>query len=759
MKRSALQCVAGFVGATLIVVGVVWTCRQLSSPTQLNAAQGTKDSGLARFSLPQKGTAQTSTPAPKKPTARTLPSKKIRSTSTASELSLSVVDPESATKGPSQLPAVETSPIVHEPDPFSGEGSILANDLGTAPDVEFAQSDPLAASRPVGSLNLMSDEDELENGSFPALPASPTALPLEDESVLPDSEPMAQPPLPPSGSSLSLQEVEEDFPQPLQPEGPLATSLEGDETSALEEEPRALPSPLPISEPAPALPQGSSGTSTQQLPQINSDRQNKDGFLAGNERKTIASFVDSIISNQATPGNSELEGPQTTQIIVEKIAPEEVQTNKPATITIRVKNTGNKTVRHILLHETLPQGAQFVSADANISPTPQGDLFWPAFDLESQREKRFDYSIVPSEEGDFGSVATVLLPIEATFKTKCSRPKLKVEVTAAESVELGENVSFDIVVTNVGTGSAYNVALLETIPEGLFHPNGSVLDNKLGTLKAGESKRLPLTLKTVAQGQSVNKLSVSADDCEPEEVETIVNVTSPQLELGIKGVTNAYLEQSTVYKLTVKNVGDAPAHDVKLVAQLPESVAFVKANNLGAYKEDEHSVYWDLADLPVQANGEIELTVKSTKPDKVELVFSASGPNNLSVQTSKTISIDGLAALSFNVTSSADLVEVGNELEYTITIVNNGTKASSNVVLQILAPEAISILATDGPTQATNRNGVVVFDRIPEIGAKSSTTYKVKASANQAGDCRIGFQLSSDDLDPLVKETNTRVYE
>ena len=240
LQRIADPC---FVGATLIVVGVVWTCRQLSSPTQLNAAQGTKDSGLARFSLPQKGTAQTSTPAPKKPTARTLPSKKIRSTSTASELSLSVVEPESATKGPSQLPAVETSPIVHEPDPFSGEGSILANDLGTAPDVEFAQSDPLAASRPVGSLHLMSDEDELENGSFPALPASPTALPLENESVLPDSEPMAQTPLPPSGSSLSLQEVEEDFPQPLQPEGPLATSLEGDETSALEEEPRALPSP------------------------------------------------------------------------------------------------------------------------------------------------------------------------------------------------------------------------------------------------------------------------------------------------------------------------------------------------------------------------------------------------------------------------------------------------------------------------------------------------------------------------------------
>ena len=211
--------------------------------------------------------------------------------------------------------------------------------------------------------------------------------------------------------------------------------------------------------------------------------------------------------------------------------------------------------------------------------------------------------------------------------------------------------------------------------------------------------------------------------------------------------------------MTIRNVGDASARDVKLVAQLPESLRFVKANNLGAYKEDEHSVYWDLAELPAQTDGEVELTVKSTKADRVELLFSASGPNNLTVQTGKTISVDGLPALSFSATSSDALVEKGNELEYTIEIVNNGTKASSNVILQILAPEAISILATDGPTQASNRNGVVVFDRIPEIGPKSTATYKVKASANQAGDCRIGFQLSSDDLDPLVKEINTRVYE
>ncbi|MGI6401400.1 MAG: hypothetical protein ACOX0A_04730 [Thermoguttaceae bacterium] len=759
MKRSALQCVAGFVGATLIIIGVVWTCRQLSSPTQLNAAQDTQESGFTRPSASPRGPANVMTPplasradSVRAPEAQS-PSR-IRQTA-ASSLSLSLVDSEEQTEEQPDDLAVSFNDEIPEPLPPQSPFDDTIFSLEEPLPFE-ADADAQFPSPPSNSLDLVPD-DEIE-AELP-FPVGPVAAPLEDDSqLLQDAN------VPQRGqvaaSSLSLYEVDDDFPQGVSSD-PLAAAapLPVMESPLDSSEADPLVAPQNTDPLLPEVKLGGLQDQARQIPAIDSETEPLNSFAAPRDRKAVSNYVDSIVSSQATPGDSELEGPQTTQIIVEKLAPEEVQTNKPAVITIKVKNNGAKTVRHILVHETIPQGAQFISADQDVVPTPQGDLFWAPFDLEPQREKKFEYSVVPSEEGDFGSVATVLLPIEASSRTKSSRPELKVEASAPESVELGENVNFDIVVTNVGTGTAYNVALLETIPEGLYHPSGAALDNKLGVLKAGESKQLPLALKAVAPGECVNRLSVSADDCEPQEIETLVRVTAPELELGIKGVTNAYLEQSTLYKLTINNVGDTSARHVRLVAQLPESVKFVKANNLGAYKDDEHSVYWDLAELPAQTNGEVELTIKSTEPDEVELVFIADGPNNLSTQTSKRILIDGLAALSFNVSSSLDLIESGKELEYTVTIVNNGTKASSNVTLQILAPEAISILATDGPTQATNRNGVVVFDRIPEIGPKSTATFKIKASANQAGDCRVGFQLSSDDLDPLVKEINTRVYE
>ncbi|MBQ7028667.1 MAG: hypothetical protein IJN32_00345 [Thermoguttaceae bacterium] len=70
----------------------------------------------------------------------------------------------------------------------------------------------------------------------------------------------------------------------------------------------------------------------------------------------------------------------------------------------------------------------------------------------------------------------------------------------------------------------------------------------------------------------------------------------------------------------------------------------------------------------------------------------------------------------------------------------------------------MKIVSVDGPTRHSQQNGVFVFDAIREIPAKSAVTYKVKAVCEAVGDCRVRFQLSSDDLEPLVKEENVRVY-
>ncbi|MBR5242724.1 MAG: DUF11 domain-containing protein, partial [Thermoguttaceae bacterium] len=459
------------------------------------------------------------------------------------------------------------------------------------------------------------------------------------------------------------------------------------------------------------------------------------------------------------PGDKKLEGAQTTNIVVEKIAPKEIQIDREAKFAVKVKNVGSSTVRNLVVRDVLPRGARFVAADvASVVPNARGEFAWPAFDLASCSEKTFEYRIIPTQEGEIGSVATVAIAAEASCRVRCVRPALEVEVVAPQEATIGSNIELNVIVANVGTGAATNVAILETIPEGLSHPSGSVLEHSLGAFAPGEKKRVPLTLQCVAPGATVNNLVVTADGDLRKEVQTEIKILAPKLELSIDGAETPYLERQTTYRLKAANVGDAAAKDVKLVAEIPSGTNFVSANNLGVYKAETRSVYWDLADLPAGAAGEIELTLTPTKIGASRLTFGGTGPLGLAAQVVKEIEIDGLPALSYAVKTSPNPVEIGKEIVYEIQLANRGTKASTNATLQIAAPEALKIVSVEGPTRYSQQNGAVVFDAIREIPAKSAVTYKVKAHCEAVGDCRVRFQLSSDDLEPLVKEENVRVY-
>ncbi len=773
MKRSALQCAVGFIGATLIVVGVVWTCHQLSTPTQLNAAQPASVSAPQQLQTKrQSGSLSLSLSSDKEASRtrqdakpqRVASTNKIRPTSGA--LSLAVVEPEASVEVESLSNDISYPDAFEQLDEMDNAPEEFVNDtIGSFPETAtptpFPNVDVIstpntfdayaeenaAPSREVYDSSLRLGDDDIQD-DFPGV--VPTAIePLDEESYTPSEDAITR------LDSLSNFDSQEETPVATAPQELTAPA-------------RELPQ-VENAAPLPTVDQyQTNAVNTQRAPIVESTPLNNSANLNTFSRSEAPSnagisaellqYVSETAASVATP-NEKLDGVQTFQIVVEKLAPEEVTLGKQTTIVVSVKNQGANEVKNLILRDSVPEGAQFVSSAMKIVPNAQGELLWPKFDLPAKSEKKFEYTIVPMREGVLGGVASVMIAASASCQIKCTRPELKVEVTAPSEVELGQPVTLNIVISNIGSGVAESIKLNETIPEGLSHPDGTVLMNDLGVLNAGESKRLPLSLQTVAAGVAVNQLTVTADGCETQQVETPVKVVAPELKLGITGPENVYLERAVEYKLSVKNIGESSAYDVKLIAKLPEGVQFVKANNLGAYRENEHSVYWDLAELPAQLDAEISLSLQTTKAAQSELVFSAVGPNGVSAHVNKKVAIDGLAALSFNVSSSTDLVEVGKEFEYSIQIENRGTKASNNVVLQILPPEAIKILATDGPTNARIKNGVIVFDKINSIPAKAHATYVVKASPNSAGDCRVEFQLSSDDLEPLTKEENTRVYQ
>lgn len=465
------------------------------------------------------------------------------------------------------------------------------------------------------------------------------------------------------------------------------------------------------------------------------------------------------IIGTGTPGHISLEGAQVPQLHLEKIAPPEVIIDQPALFRTVVKNVGKVTARNVKITDKIPLGTRLHDTTPRTSPKRDGEIVWELGNIEPNQEKIAEMRVVPGKEGEIGSVATVSFSAESSAKTVVTRPMLKLEVKAPDKVTIGESVTFEITITNPGTGPANGVVLQEIVPDGLVHAKGKELINKIGTIKPKDSRRYSLTMQAVKSGPITNYLSVRGDYNLAAEDKSVVNVLAPNLDLKISGSKQRFLERKAVYKLTVANPGTSVAENVDLVLALPSGLKFESTDCSGVYDPKTHKVHWALESLPVNKIGEIELVTIPVKTGDQSMTFTGEGSNQLAAEVSHAVNIDGLAATSFSVECLSNPVELGKEAVYEVTVTNRGTKTASNITMALRLSQGMTFMNAEGPTTHRNEKSVLQFEPLAALEPKKERVYKITARCDAPGDHRILVQVVSDDLQqPITKEESTKVF-
>jgi uncharacterized repeat protein (TIGR01451 family) len=460
------------------------------------------------------------------------------------------------------------------------------------------------------------------------------------------------------------------------------------------------------------------------------------------------------------PGPSILEGLQTPHVTLEKTFPPEIKINEPATIKIVLRNTGRSTTKNIIVKDRVPQGTRLLSTAPEATQTDTGELFWSLGNLDANEQMSLEMRILPVREGEIGSVAVVNYSAEVSARISVTRPMLKVDVKAPAEIQLGQIANIEITISNPGSATATGIVLEEYVPDGLFHKDGKVLVNRnVDALKPKEAKKLTLPLTCTGPGNLVNRLVVKANGNLAVEEKTTIRALAPILKLGIDGAVQQFLERKSVYRLIVANQGSAAAHNVDLIATLPAAVKFVSTNQSGVYEPQTHSVHWALEELPAQEAGEIELVLLPSQTGDHSIRFKGIGQSNLKAEETKSMVIDGLPAISFEVIGESNLVEVGKETVYEVRVTNKGTKAAGNVKVRANLSDGITYARADGPVRHQTSGNIIAFDSLTQLEAKGEKIYKIAAKCLADGDHRISVQVVSDDLSsPITKEESTRVY-
>jgi uncharacterized repeat protein (TIGR01451 family) len=458
------------------------------------------------------------------------------------------------------------------------------------------------------------------------------------------------------------------------------------------------------------------------------------------------------------PGDPKLSGSQAPALTIEKTAPPEIQIGKPAKFVIKVRNAGSAVAHDVEIHDTIPQGTQFIEATPP-AERQQGLLVWGLGALKPGDEQRVELQLMPTAEGEIGSVATVHFRAEASVRTVATKPMLEVDVNGPDRVMKGQQVTLKIKLTNPGTGAATGVVLTESVPEGLSHAQGSELELDIGTLKPGQTCEKELALMAVAPGIVTNVVTAHGDANLNTEVQTEVEVVAPQLQVGLAGPKRRYLERNATHNISVSNPGTASAKDIELVAVLPKELKFVAANNGGQFDAATRSVYWSLEELPPQETGTVELTTLPVTPGDAKLLIKSTAQQNLSDQREEVLAIEGLAALNFQLSDTSDPVEAGGQTSYEIRVTNQGSKAATGVRLVALVPREMKPLSAEGPVRYQIEGDRVIFEPLKQLAPKADTVYSVKVQALEPGDLRLQVQISTDDIrEPITKEESTRVY-
>ncbi len=427
---------------------------------------------------------------------------------------------------------------------------------------------------------------------------------------------------------------------------------------------------------------------------------------------------DSLTEGSGRPGGKQLEGTQSPSLSIEKTAPAEVQVNKPAVFQIVVRNTGQTPAVAVEVRDQVPKGTRLVSTTPRAAQTPQGELLWSLGTIKPGEETSLQMELVPLAEGEIGSVATVHFAAESSVRTHATKPQLTLEVKVQPEVMIGDEITLSIKMSNPGSGAASGVLLQEAVPDSLEHVAGPELEYEVGEIKPGETRQLELTMKAVKAGKFTNTLYARGEGAAQAECKTEMEVIAPALDLALEGPKRRFLDRQATYTVTVSNPGTAAAKQVQLLTRLPPGLKFVEANNAGQYDAQARSVHWLLDELPANEMGSVTLTVLPVEAGEQPLQVESTADRGLSAKREQMVVVEGVSAILFTVADVADPVEVNGETTYEIRVVNQGTKAATNLQLVTILPDEMKPTGGEGPTRHVVDGQRVLFDPLAAIGAQ-----------------------------------------
>lgn len=338
--------------------------------------------------------------------------------------------------------------------------------------------------------------------------------------------------------------------------------------------------------------------------------------------------------------------------------------------------------------------------------------------------------------GAAGAVMTALA--EPTL----NGPALSVEKSAPKQVNVDEQFTYTIAVTNTGDETATGVVLTDEIPVGvqlLSLPEGCggegrTISCPIGSIAPSEVRSGVLSVKGTSTGTVVNTAQASATNAGPadDSVTTVVGDTT--LAIDKTGPATAVAGSRIDYTIAVTNTGPVEAFDVDVRDFLPAGASSPEFD--AGCSLTEGTLLCHMGDLDVD----------ETRTVAVSFVVAAPGEvTNRARVSSSNVSTDPEDSVTTTVTASAPTADleleksapasarVGDDLTYTIVVTNRGDTLMTGVRLSDPLPAGVTFKNVNGGAAECSHSEGTVDCALGDVGVGTARTVTIDATATTAG--------------------------
>ncbi len=419
---------------------------------------------------------------------------------------------------------------------------------------------------------------------------------------------------------------------------------------------------------------------------------------------------------------------------------------------IQVFNDGPQDATGVQITDLLPSGYDYILDSATAGSYDETTGIWNVGNIDSNDSETLVIDVLVNATGDYRNITSVTSsdiadidstpnnigtdPIEddeaeATVTPVVSIADLsltKIVVDGDTTPLVGEEITFEISVTNDGPQDATGVEVTDLLPSGFDYernnPSTGIYNEitgiwTIGNLASGQSETLVIDVIVEPTGDYVNVAEVSASnvldvDSTPgngdatEDDYGMVEITPIQAEADLSLVKTVVdneirpeVGDEIVFQITVTNNGPDTATGVQVVDQLPVGFDFVEETlTSGTY--DEVTGLWDVGTIGNNSTQSLFITVIVNEPtgadnefiNSAEVIASDqidpnSTPDNDDItendQDNVVVFVEE-ADLSLTKTVSDTNANVGDVITFTLQIDNAGADTATGVALEDILP-------------------------------------------------------------------------